>query len=57
MWGKLNWNQFWDGASSGRAHLPNARKIANLAISQETTKLETWFLTLKVAATPLLYPI
>ena len=46
MWGKSHWNHFWDGASSsGHAHLPNARKIANLAIFQELVKLETWFLT------------
>ena len=46
MWGKSHWNQFWDGApSSGHSHLPNARKIANLAISQEPVKQETWFWT------------
>ena len=44
MWSKSHWNQFWDSApSSGRAHLPNATKIAILAISQEPVKLETWF--------------
>ena len=45
MWSKSHWNQFWGGALfSGHAHLPNTRKIANLAISQEQAKLETWFL-------------
>ena len=45
MWGKSHWNQFWDSApSSGRVHLPNARKKANLAVFQEPVKLQTWFL-------------
>ena len=44
MWGKSYWNQLWDSApSNGPAYLLNARKIANLAISQEPVKLETWF--------------
>ena len=45
LWGKSHWNQFWDGApSSGRAHLLNVRKIANSALSQESLKVETWFM-------------
>ena len=45
MWDKSHRNLIWDGARfSGRAHVPNARKKANLVISQKPVKIETWFL-------------
>ena len=44
MWGKRHWNQVWDGAlSSDRAHLSNARKIANLAYLQNPLSYKPGF--------------